>query len=84
MVKNNCEQGVAPPILQLLLKAAHFIPVLAPLVIRDGLKQYFTKFDSTSYQWAASFRERWGVHGGILGAGEDVEPELLRAKVAHS
>ena len=84
MVKNNCEQGVAPPILQLLLKAAQFIPVLAPLVIRDGLKQYFTKFDSTSYQWAASFRERWGLHGGVLGAGEDVEPELLRAKVAHS
>ena len=82
MVQLNCEKGVAPPILLLLAQASKFIPILAPPAVRERLKKYFTEMGSTSYQWAASFRERWGLKDGVLGSGEDVEPELLQTKAA--
>ena len=82
MVGLNCDQGIYPPIALLLVQAAKFIPGLAPQHVRDQLKGYFSNMGSTTYQWAASFTERWGTKLGVQQPGEDVEPDLLRTKVA--
>ena len=82
MVELNCEKGVHPPTAQLLVQAVRFIPVLAPAAIREKLKAYFSKMGSTAYQWAASFVERWGLQNAVEQPGEDMEPGLLRTKVA--
>ena len=83
MLEQNCRKGVAPDIPSLLAQACKFIPGQAPEDIRAWLHSYFTAGNSTSYQWAASFKERWGMKPGSLDTGEDVEPSLLQAKVAR-
>ena len=82
MVGLNCDKGIYPPIALLLVQAVKCIPGLAPQHIREQLKAYFSSMGSTTYQWAASFTERWGTKLGVQQAGEDVEPELLRTKAA--
>ena len=82
MVGLNCDKGIYPPIALLLVQAVKCIPDLAPQHIREQLKAYFSSMGSTTYQWAASFTERWGTKLGVQQAGEDVEPELLRTKAA--
>ena len=82
MVGLNCDKGIYPPIALLLVQAVKCIPGLAPQHIREQLKAYFSSMGSTTYQWAASFTERWGTKLGVQQPGEDVEPELLRTKAA--
>jgi len=81
MLEQNCKKGVAPDTSTLLVQACSYVPEQAPEDIRTWLNTYFTNGNSTSYQWAASFRERWGIGPGSLDTGEDLEPSLLQAKV---
>ena len=66
-----------------MARAVKFIPGLAPEATRTNLKAYFGKVGSTTFQWAASFRDRWHMDpDGVLESGEDLVPAELKAKVS--
>ena len=82
LVKQNCEQGVAPKSYQLLTEAVTSVPFAMHAGAQAKLCDLFQQPRRVTWLWLASFRERWDVKEGMLTPGETLDPKLMEDKVA--
>lgn len=82
LVELNCSKGVRPGTNELVVHACRCLPKKAPEAVCAKLKSFFVSGSRQVRKWVASFRKRWEVTEGLLGAGECLETSDISRKAA--
>jgi hypothetical protein len=81
LVDQNCLKGAAPKYKQFLHQAVKSLPDAMPAVGKAKLLDFFLRNNRATRHWIVSFRQRWWVKPGMLGAGETFDPDVLQRRV---
>ena len=83
LVKQHCEQAVAPDAALMLSAAVKFLPDDAPDWARARWKNMLENADKSAFKWLSSFRRRWHAKPGkVIPLEPPIPMEAAREKVS--